>query len=91
MRLPRNSPGMYLVQRIRDEAHRFAVSYQRHLRSKAMTRSRLEDVPGVGMKRRQALLKHFQSIDAIRNADMDAIAAVPGMTRQVARRIKEML
>lgn len=91
VRLPRNSPGMYLVQRIRDEAHRFAVSYQRHLRSKAMTRSRLEDVPGVGMKRRQALLKHFQSIDAIRNADMDAIAAVPGMTRQVARRIKEML
>ncbi len=91
VRLPRNSPEMYLVQRIRDEAHRFAIGYQRHLRSRAMTHSRLEDVPGVGMKRRQALLKHFHSIDAIRNANIDEIAAVPGMTRQVAQRIKEML
>lgn len=91
VRLPRSSPEMYLVQRVRDEAHRFAVSYQRNLRGKAMTQSRLEEVPGVGMKRRQALLKHFQSIDAIRNASVDAIAAVPGMTRQVAERIKELL
>ncbi len=91
IRLPRNSPEMYLVQRIRDEAHRFAITYQRHLRGKAMTSSRLEDIPGVGMKRRQALLKHFQSIDAIRNASVDEIAAVPGMTKQVAQRIKEML
>ncbi len=82
---------MYLVQRIRDEAHRFAVTYQRNLRSKTMTQSRLEEMPGVGMKRRQALLKHFGSIDAIRNASIDEIAATPGMTRQVAKRIKEML
>jgi excinuclease ABC subunit C len=91
VRLDRKSPEMYLVQRIRDEAHRFAVTYQRNLRRRSMTQSRLEEVPGVGMKRRQALLKHFGSIDAIRNASVDEIAAVPGMTRQVAVRIKEML
>ncbi|MCX7851229.1 MAG: helix-hairpin-helix domain-containing protein, partial [Caldilineales bacterium] len=84
-------PEMYLVQRIRDEAHRFALSYQRTLREKGMTRSRLEEIPGVGMKRRTALLKHFGSIDAIRNATVEEIAAVPGMTRQVAQRIKELL
>lgn len=91
IRLPRQSPEMYLVQRIRDEAHRFAITYQRQLRGKAMTHSRLEDIPGIGMKRRQALLKHFKSIDAIRNADIEEIASVHGMTRQVAQRIKEML
>jgi excinuclease ABC subunit C len=91
VRLDRKSPEMYLVQRVRDEAHRFAVTYQRNLRRKAMTQSRLEDIPGVGMKRRQALLKHFGSIDAIRNASVDEIAATPGMTRKVAGRIKEML
>ncbi|NUQ36921.1 MAG: excinuclease ABC subunit UvrC [Caldilineales bacterium] len=91
VRLPPSSPEMYLVQRVRDEAHRFAVSYQRTLRGKAMTQSRLEEVPGVGMKRRQALIKHFGSIDAIRNASPAEIAAVPGMTRQVAERIKELL
>lgn len=89
--LDRHSPEMYLVQRIRDEAHRFALSYQRTLREKGMTRSRLEEIPGVGMKRRTALLKHFGSIDAIRNATVEEIAAVPGMTRQVAQRIKELL
>lgn len=91
VRLERHSPEMYLVQRIRDEAHRFALSYQRTLREKGMTRSRLEEIPGVGMKRRTALLKHFGSIDAIRNATVEEIAAVPGMTRQVAQRIKELL
>ncbi len=91
IRLDRSSPELYLVQRIRDEAHRFAVSYQRSLRRKGMTQSRLEEVPGVGNKRRLALLKHFDSIDAIRNASIEEIASVPGMTRQVAERIKELL
>lgn len=91
VRLPKDSPEMYLVQRVRDEAHRVAVSYQRHLRGKTMTRSRLEEIPGIGMKRRQALLKHFGSIDAIRNASVEEIAAVPGMTRAVAKRVKELL
>ena len=91
VRLSRHDPALQLLQRVRDEAHRFAVTYQRNLRGKAMTQSRLEEVPGVGMKRRQALLKHFGSIDAIRNAEIDEIAAVPGMTRQVAKRVKEML
>jgi len=89
--LPQASPEMYLVQRIRDEAHRFAVTYQRKLRGKNMLKSRLEDVPGIGMKRRQALLKHFGSIDAIRNASIESLAAVPGMTQTVARRLKEMM
>ncbi len=91
VRLPKESPEMYLVQRIRDEAHRFAISYQRRLRGKSMIRSRLEDIPGIGMKRRRALLKHFGSIDAIRNASIDEIASVPGMTRTVAKRVKELL
>ncbi len=91
VRLPKDSPEMYLVQRVRDEAHRFAVTYQRNLRGKAMTRSRLEDIPGIGMKRRQALLRHFGSIDAIRNASVEDISAVPGMTKQVAKRVKELL
>jgi len=91
LRLDPHSPEMYLVQRIRDEAHRFALAYQRTLREKTMTRSRLEDIPGVGMKRRAALLNHFGSMDAIRNATVEEIAAVPGMTRQVAQRIKEAL
>lgn len=91
IRLPPASPEMYLVQRVRDEAHRFAISYQRQLRRKGMLRSRLEEIPGIGMKRRQALLKRFGSIDAIRNASVEEIAATPGMTRTVAQRVKEML
>ena len=91
VRLPKDSPEMYLVQRVRDEAHRFAVTYQRQVRAKAMTRSRLEEIPGVGMKRRQILLKSFGSIDAIRNASVDEIAALPGIPRPVAIKIKEML
>ena len=91
VRLPKESPEMYLVQRVRDEAHRFAITYQRKLRGKAMTKSRLEEIPGIGVKRRQALLKHFGSIDAIRNASVEEIAAVPGLTHTVAALVKEML
>ena len=91
VRLDRTSPELYLVQRVRDEAHRFAVTYQRTLRGKEMTQSRLDEIPGIGAKRRQALLKHFQNIDAIRNASVDEIAAVPGITRPVAEQLKAML
>jgi excinuclease ABC subunit C len=89
--LPRNSQGLYLLQRIRDEAHRFAVTYHRGLREKRGLASTLEEIPGIGPKRRQALLKHFGSLDAIRAATVEELAAVPGMTRQAAERVKAEL
>ncbi|MEZ4766838.1 MAG: excinuclease ABC subunit UvrC [Caldilineales bacterium] len=89
--LPDNSEGLYLVQRIRDEAHRFAITYHRDLRSKASVSSQLEKVEGVGPKRRLALLKAFGSVDAIRAASIEELAAVPGMTRAAAEAIKESL
>lgn len=89
--LPQNSPGLFLVQRIRDEAHRFGVSYHRKLRGKSAVRSSLDMVEGIGPKRRQALLRKFGSIEAIRQASIDELAAVPGMTRKVAEGLKEQL
>jgi excinuclease ABC subunit C len=86
--LPRDSEGLYLVQRVRDEAHRFAVGYHRKVRRKKGLASQLEEVPGVGPKRRQTLLQHFGSIKAIRQASVDELAAVPGMTRKIAERVK---
>jgi excinuclease ABC subunit C len=89
--LPRDSQGLYLLQRIRDEAHRFAVGYHRKLRTKKTLTSILEDIPGIGPKRRQALLKHFGSIEAIRQASVEEMAAVKGMTRKAAEMVKENL
>ena len=89
--LPDNSEGLYLVQRIRDEAHRFAITYHRDLRSQASVSSQLEKVPGIGSKRRLALLKAFGSVDAIRAASVDELVAVPGMSRAAAEAIKENL
>ncbi len=89
--LPRTSQGLYLVQRIRDEAHRFAITYHRKLRSKQSNRSVLEQVPGIGPKRRQALLKAFGSLDGIREASIEELAAVPGMSRTAAKQLSEYL
>jgi excinuclease ABC subunit C len=89
--LPRDSPALYLVQRVRDEAHRFAVGYHRAVRQRKGLASQLEEVPGIGPKRRQALLQHFGSIEAIRQASVDELAAVPGMTRKMAEQVKETL
>ena len=89
--LPRNSQGLYLVQRIRDEAHRFAVEYHRKLRSKRGIASQLDKIPGIGPRRRQRLLKTFGSIEAIRQASVDDLAAVPGMTRGAAEQVKSFL
>ncbi|MGI6209781.1 MAG: excinuclease ABC subunit UvrC [Anaerolineae bacterium] len=91
IQLARGSQGLFLLQRIRDEAHRFAVSYHRNLRGKAATRSVLEDVPGIGPKRRRALLKHFGSLDAVRQASVDELAAAPGMTRKIAEALRQSL
>jgi len=90
--LKRGSPALHLVQRIRDEAHRFAITYHRRLRGKEAVRSKLDDVPGIGPKRRKALLKHFGGdIDNIRKANLDDLLAAPGMTRKSAEAIKEHL
>jgi excinuclease ABC subunit C len=91
VRLPRDSQGLYLVQRIRDEAHRFAITYHRKLRRKQGLRSVLEDIPGVGPRRRQSLLKTFGSLDGIRKATVEELAAAPGMNRSVAQRVHESL
>jgi excinuclease ABC subunit C len=89
--LPRNSQGLFLLQRIRDEAHRFGVSYHRQLRGKSAVRSRLDDIPGIGSRRRKALMQKFGSIEAIREATLEELATVPGMNRKAAENLKEQL
>ncbi len=91
IRLPRRSQALFLLQRVRDEAHRFAITYHRKLHRKAATHSRLEDVPGIGPKRKKALLKAFGSLKRIREASVEEIAAVPGMSREIAERVLEHL
>jgi excinuclease ABC subunit C len=86
--LPRGSQALFLVQRIRDEAHRFALEYHRKLRDKSMVASILDDIAGVGPKRRQALLRQFGSVEAIAEASVEELAVVAGMTRRVAERLK---
>lgn len=89
--LPRDSEALYLLQRVRDEAHRFAIGYHRKLRQRTGLRSRLDDIPGIGARRRQALLKRFGSLQAIRDASLEELAAVDGMSRAAAKRVKERL
>ncbi len=83
--LPNGSASLYLVKRIRDEAHRFAITYHRDLRGKAMTASVLDNVPGLGPKRKKALLKEFGSVKKLRAATIDEIAAVKGIPQQCRR------
>ena len=89
--LDRRSPAMHLIQRIRDEAHRFAITHHRKLRGKAGIHSRLEDVPGIGPARRRALLAAFRSIKGIGEQDADSLASVPGMSRTAAQALYEAL
>jgi excinuclease ABC subunit C len=89
--LPPNSPALHLVQRVRDEAHRFAVTYHRQRRDKAMTRSALDALTGVGPVRRKRLLTAFGSVAAIKRAAVDEIAAVKGMTPGLAAEVKQAL
>jgi excinuclease ABC subunit C len=89
--LPNGSPSLYLVKRVRDEAHRFAIEYHRELRGKAMTRSMLDDVPGIGPGRKKALLKHFGSLKKLRAASVDEIATVKGVGRAAAEAVAEAL
>jgi len=89
--LPRSSQGLYLVQRIRDEAHRFGITYHRKVRSERTFKSVLDEIPGIGPKRKQALLKHFGSVRAISTASIDDLAALDGMTRDAAEKVKEYI
>jgi excinuclease ABC subunit C len=89
--LPPTSSALYLVQRLRDEAHRFAITYHRDLRSKRQTHSAFDDLPGVGPKRRRALLRVFGSAKRVREAPVEQIAAVPGIGPSLAAKIKESL
>ncbi len=91
IRLERSSPALHLLQRARDEAHRFALSYQRRLRERQALRSSLDEIPGIGPKRRRRLLRHFGSVEGIRRASEEELAAIPGMTRKLAQRVKEHL
>lgn len=85
--IDRSSEGFKLITRIQDEAHRFAITYHRSLRSKAQVHSVLDDIPGVGPNRRKALMKHFKSIEELQNADLQTLAEVPGITANVAESI----
>ncbi|MEI5523345.1 excinuclease ABC subunit UvrC [Streptomyces brasiliscabiei] len=89
--LPRTSEGLYLLQRVRDEAHRFAITYQRAKRAKRFRASPLDDVPGLGEARKQALLKHFGSLKKLRSATIDQICEVPGIGRKTAETIAAAL
>mgnify|MGYP003304580464 FL=1 len=89
--LPRNSQGLYLVQRARDEAHRFAVTYHRKRRSKNTIRSSLDMVPGVGPKKRRQLLTKYGSVAKIRESSLEDIASTPGLTKKLAEAIKEYI
>lgn len=87
--LARSSEGLYLLQRLRDEAHRFAITHHRSRRSKTMVESLLDDVPGLGEVRRKTLLKHFGSLKKLRSASIEEIAEVPGIGTRTATAIKD--
>jgi excinuclease ABC subunit C len=89
--LPRSSPALYLLQRVRDEAHRFALGYHRRVRRREALTSALDAVPGIGPKRKRALLQRFGSVRGIKEAPLEELAAVTGMTRALAERVKEYL
>ncbi len=89
--LPAGTQGLFLIQRIRDEAHRFAITAHRAQRAKASVISELDSVPGIGPARRKALLKHFGSLEAIRAATVEELTAVPGMTQSAAQAVRENL
>jgi excinuclease ABC subunit C len=89
--LPRTSEALYLLQRVRDEAHRFAITYHRQKRSRRMTASALDDVPGLGQARRSALLKHFGSLKRLASATVAEISEVPGVGRHTAEAVLAVL
>jgi excinuclease ABC subunit C len=91
IRLPRDSEALHVLQRLRDEAHRFAITYHRHLRSRRIRESALDEIPGIGGKRKQQILSHFGSVRRLMSASEEDIAEVPGIGPQMAREIRKSL
>src|SRR5690606_34691633 len=89
--LPRTSEGLYLLQRVRDEAHRFAITFHRQKRSKSMVESALDGISGLGETRRKALLRAFGSLKRLRSASVEEIAQVPGIGTRTAQAVVEAL
>ncbi len=89
--LREDNPTLHMIQRLRDEAHRFAITYHRRLRQKSLSASVLDEIPNLGPKRKQALLRHFGSIEAIREASLDKLLSVKGIPRSVAENIRKHL
>ena len=89
--LPSGSPSLYLIKRVRDESHRFAITFHRELRDKAMTKSVLDDIEGVGPTRKKALMRRFGSLKKLRAATEEEIAATPGIPRAVAESVYNTL
>ena len=89
--LDRHSPALHLIQRVRDESHRFAIIHHRTLRGKASISSRLDGIPGVGPTRKKAILKHFKTVEALKKADVDEIRKVPGLPAGVAEAVWRFL
>lgn len=89
--LPRDSEALYMLQRIRDEAHRFAITYHRKLRGKSSLKSTLDDIPGIGVKRRKAIMSHFRSFDKLLKASAEEIAEVDGLNAALAEQVWEYL
>lgn len=89
--IPRSSPALILLKRIRDEAHRFAITYNRKVRSKRTIKSALDDIPGIGPAKREALLRTFGSVDRIRALSVEELTAARGISRKVAEAVKKHL
>ncbi len=90
LRLGRNSAALHFLQRIRDESHRFAITYHRNLRRRRTLRSELEDIPGLGRNRAQALLRHFGSLKRVQEAELEQLQSMPGLPEKLARKIHQI-
>jgi len=89
--IPRDSPALHLIQKVRDEAHRFAITYHRRLKEKGVVRSVLDEIPGIGEKRKRILLEQFDSLEILRRTGVDQLAGLPGMNRRTAEAVLEHL
>ena len=85
--LDRHSPALHVLQRVRDESHRFAIIHHRALRGRASIASKLDGIPGVGEKRKRAILRHFKTVEALRAASLDEVKQVPGLPEKVAEAV----
>ena len=89
--LPRNSPALFLLQRVRDEVHRWAITYHRNVRGRAAQMSVLDEIPGIGPLRRRNLLKFFGSVERMKQASLDDLTKAPGMNRAAAQSVYDYL